>query len=82
MTQEADDPDGRGPDIDSCETDPGKIVVTILTKMVVKKIKFKNPNAHWIKSSRSNSSGYRNVSYEASSGKWRLKVSKCAQMLR
>lgn len=61
------------------ENDPGKLVVN---KDGYKKIEFKNPNPNWIKSSRSNSSGYRNVSYEASSGKWRLKVSKCAQMLR
>ena len=61
------------------ENDPGKLVVN---KDGYKKIVFKNPNPNWIKSSRSNSSGYRNVSYEASSGKWRLKVSKCAQMLR
>ena len=61
------------------ENDPGTLVVN---KDGYKKIEFKNPNPNWIKSSRSNSSGYRNVSYEASSGKWRLKVSKCAQMLR
>ena len=61
------------------EDDPGKLVVN---KDGYKKIEFKNPNPNWIKSSRSNSSGYRNVSYEASSGKWRLKVSKSAQMLR